>query len=54
MELSESDMHLQVSKAFREEKGFTLTQLLQEYPNQHWKKSTVKDFLKKTTVYTRI
>ena len=34
-------------KALREEKSFSLTQILREFPNRGWKKSTVAYFLRK-------
>ena len=43
--LSESDKI--VIKSLREEKGLSLNQILKEYPNRNWKKSTVIRFLKK-------
>ncbi|CAG0901689.1 unnamed protein product, partial [Darwinula stevensoni] len=36
-----------IIQALREEKGYSLNKILQEYPSRQWKKSTVIDFLKK-------
>ena len=43
--LTESDKVL--IRSLREEKGFTLNQILREYPNRKWKKTTVRYFLRK-------
>ena len=45
MGLSESDEIL--IKALREEKPYSVNQILREFPERQWKESTVVDFLKK-------